>query len=127
MDEVDLPPTDPRCRHAWHLYILRLSLPQLKIDREEFMRRLRHRGIGASVHFIPIPLHPFFEKLPLARNACPRALDLYQRIVSLPLYPDLTEDEVHYVAQSVREIVESSRRVKFIRPGSPVTPISIPA
>ena len=53
---------------------LRLHLDMLKIDRAEFIRELRRRGIGTSVHFIPIPLHPFFSQLPLARYACPRAL-----------------------------------------------------
>jgi dTDP-4-amino-4,6-dideoxygalactose transaminase len=116
MEEVELPPDNPRCRHAWHLYILRLNLRRLKIDREEFIRELRQRGIGTSVHFIPIPLHPFFARLPLARYACPRALDLYPRIVSLPLYPAMTEEQVHYVTQCVQEVLERSRRVRFVAP-----------
>jgi dTDP-4-amino-4,6-dideoxygalactose transaminase len=117
MDQVELPPDNSRCRHAWHLYILRLNLERLKIDRGEFIRELRHRGIGTSVHFIPIPLHRFFAQLPLARDACPRALDLYPRIVSLPLYPAMTEEHVHYVAQCVREILEHSRRARFLALG----------
>jgi dTDP-4-amino-4,6-dideoxygalactose transaminase len=125
MEEVELPPDDPGCCHAWHLYILRLHLPQLKIDRDQFIRELRKRGIGTSVHFIPIPLHPFFAKLPLAQHACPRALHLYQRIVSLPLYPAMTEEQAHYVARSVGEIVESSRRVKLGGSGIPAIPIPV--
>ena len=116
MDEVEPPPDNPRCRHAWHLYILRLNLRRLKIDRGKFIRELQQRGIGTSVHFIPIPLLRFFGRLPLAQCACPRALDLYPRIVSLPLYPAMTVDQVEYVAQNVREIVESSRRVRFVAP-----------
>jgi dTDP-4-amino-4,6-dideoxygalactose transaminase len=123
LEEVDLPPHSPGSRHAWHLYVLRLNLPQLTIGRDEFVRELRKRGVGASVHFIPIPLHPFFATLPLAQHACPRALQLYQRIVSLPLYPALTEDQVHYVAQSVCEILETSRRTRFVRSGIPAIPI----
>ena len=85
MEEVELPPDNPRCRHAWHLYILRLNLQRLKIDRAQFIRELRQKGIGTSVHFIPIPLHQFFARLPLADCLCPRAMRLYPRIVSLPL------------------------------------------
>jgi len=118
LEDLELPPDNPRCRHAWHLYVLRLNLQRLNIDRAEFIRELRQRGIGASVHFIPIPLHQFFARLPLANYPCPRALLLYPRIVSLPLYPAMTEDQVHYVAQSVREIVERSRRVQFVAPGA---------
>jgi dTDP-4-amino-4,6-dideoxygalactose transaminase len=118
MEEVELPPDNPRCRHAWHLYILRLNLNRLKVDRAEFIRQLQQRGIGTSVHFIPIPLLRFFAQLPLAQYACPRALDLYPRIVSLPLYPAMTEEQVEYVAQNVRQVVECSRRVRSATPGA---------
>lgn len=117
MEEVECPPDNPRCRHAWHLYILRLNLQRLRIDRREFIRELLKKGIGTSVHFIPIPLHPFFARLPLSRYACPRALDLYPRIISLPLYPAMTEEHIHYVSRCVREVVERSRRVRFVAPG----------
>ena len=113
MEEAEIPPDHPRCRHAWHLYILRLNLQRLRIDRAEFIRELQQRRIAASVHFIPIPLLRFFARLPLAQYACPRALDLYPRIVSLPLYPAMTEEQVRYVARSAREILEHSRRVRF--------------
>jgi dTDP-4-amino-4,6-dideoxygalactose transaminase len=116
MDEVEAPPDNPRCRHAWHLYILRLNLRRLKIDRAKFIRELQQRGIGTSVHFIPIPLLRYFSQLPLAQYACPRALELYPRIVSLPLYPGMTEEQVHYVARKVREVLESARRAKVAAP-----------
>jgi len=113
LEEVELPPDNPRCRHAWHLYILRLNLDRIRINRKEFIQQLRQKGIGTSVHFIPIPLHPFFARLPLARHSCPRALELYPRIVSLPLYPAMTEEQVDYVAQSVREVLQRVRRIKY--------------
>jgi dTDP-4-amino-4,6-dideoxygalactose transaminase len=118
LEEVVRPPDSPLSRHAWHLYILRLNLRRLEIDRGRFICELKQRGIGTSVHFIPIPLLRFFARLPLAQQACPRALDLYPRIVSLPLYPAMTEEEVQYVAQSVREILECSRRVRLVATGA---------
>jgi dTDP-4-amino-4,6-dideoxygalactose transaminase len=127
MEEVEPPPDNPRCRHAWHLYILRLNLRRLKIDRGKFIRELQQRGIGSSVHFIPIPLLRFFGRLPLAQCACPRALDLYPRIVSLPLYPAMTIDQVQYVAQNVREICESSRRVRFVAPREQTATVAVSA
>ncbi len=127
-DYLELPPDRPGCRHAWHLYILRLNPDRLRIDRDEFIRSLRRRGIGTSVHFIPIPLHPYFARLPLAAYPCPNALALYPRIVSLPLYPALTEDQVHYIAQSVREVLETARRPRFVAAGpiDSVLPIQQP-
>ncbi|HLH44887.1 MAG TPA: DegT/DnrJ/EryC1/StrS family aminotransferase [Bryobacteraceae bacterium] len=127
LDEVEVPPVSPVCRHAWHLYILRLKLARLRIDRDQFIRELRSRGIGASVHFIPIPLHPYFAKLPLAQRCYPRALDLYQRIVSLPLYPALGEEQVEYVARQVREIAEASRRPRQFAPGRPAAQLPLSA
>jgi dTDP-4-amino-4,6-dideoxygalactose transaminase len=118
LEEVELPPDNPRSRHAWHLYVLRLNLEKLRIDRKEFIEELRKKGVGTSVHFIPIPLHPFFARLPLARYHCRRALELYPRIVSLPLYPAMSEEQVHYVAQSVREVLEHGRREKYLAAGS---------
>jgi dTDP-4-amino-4,6-dideoxygalactose transaminase len=115
MDElVELPPDRLGCRHAWHLYILRLNLDKLAIDRGEFIRRLQQRGIGTSVHFIPIQLHPYFAGLPLAQYRCPRALALYQRIVSLPLYPAMTEEQVKFVGRCVREELALARRDQFV-------------
>jgi len=111
LEEVECPPDDRGTRHAWHLYILRLNLEKLCIDRREFIQSLTARGIGTSVHFIPISLHPFFRKFAFAQMDCPRALRFYSRIVSLPLYPAMTEDEVHYVAASVREIVRGARQL----------------
>jgi hypothetical protein len=60
----------------------------------------------------------YFAQLPLAQYPCPRALDLYPRIVSLPLYPAMNEEQVRYVAQTVRELLERSRLVRFLAPGA---------
>jgi dTDP-4-amino-4,6-dideoxygalactose transaminase len=109
LSEVELPPDRPGVRHSWHLYILRLNPGQLDIGRDEFIEELRRRGVGTSVHFIPIPLHPYFARMSLAERPCPRALHLFSRCLSLPLYPAMTEDQVHYVAGCVQEIVAAHR------------------
>jgi len=108
--ELELPADSAEKRHCWHLYCLRLKPDQLDIDRAQFITELKNRGIGASVHFIPIPLHPLYRHIAdLPHNFCPKALDLYPQLVSLPLYPGMTEEQVHYVTESVRGIVASHR------------------
>ncbi len=111
LDEVECPPDNHGDRHAWHLYILRLKLDTLTMDRSAFIEALRAKGIATSVHFIPVTLQPFFQQLPIAsRNACPKAEGLYQRIVSLPLYPAMSVEEVEYVARTVRKTISGARR-----------------
>jgi dTDP-4-amino-4,6-dideoxygalactose transaminase len=115
VDELEIPPDKDYCRHSWHLYTLRLNLDKLQIDREQFIVELKHRGIGTSVHFIPIPLHPFFASFAQrAENQCPRALSFYPRMLSLPLYPAMTDSQVNYVIESVKDIVRRNRRVRTI-------------
>ena len=109
IEELETPPVGTDCRHSWHLYVLRLNLPCLKIDRKGFIEQLRLRGVGASVHFIPIPLHPYFSRMPLGAHRCDQALNLYKRIVSLPLYPAMTEAQVRRVAGCVKQIVAAYR------------------
>ncbi len=116
MHELELPETPAHGRHAWHIYALRLNLDELSVDRAQFIAELRRKNIGASVHFIPIQLHAFFKKwADLPENQCPRSLDLYPRLVSLPLYPAMAEEEVAYVAQTVREMVARHTKRKAMR------------
>ncbi len=112
MEELEPPPDRAGCRHAWHLYILRLNLNQLTINRSEFIRQLGARGVSASVHFIPIPLHPYFAQKSLGQYSCPVAMNLYSRILSLPLYPAMTEDQVQQVIASVKEVVAQGRKAQ---------------
>jgi dTDP-4-amino-4,6-dideoxygalactose transaminase len=105
VEQFELPPDHSGDRHAWHIYTLRLNLNKLTINRDEFITAMRVKGIGTSVHFIPVPLHPYwaaFAERP--ENQCPRAMALYPRLVSLPLYPAMTEEEVEYVAVTARDI-----------------------
>ena len=115
IEEFELPPDKEDCRHAWHLYALRLNLDKLEIPREEFIAELTRMGIGTSVHFIPISLHPFFApfaKLP--ENHCPRALALYPRLVSLPLYPGMSETQIDCVIDSAKEVARRASKKKAV-------------
>ena len=105
MPEVEIPPERADCRHAWHLYMLRLNLERLTIDRARFFDEMKRRGIGCSVHFIPIPLHPYYRKTLELRDPCTRALAEYPRLLSLPLYSKMTDEDVERVIEAVRDIV----------------------
>ncbi len=118
IEQVETPPLCGYGRHAWHLYQLRLNLDRLEIGRDRFIEELRARGIGASVHFIPIPLHPFFAPWAhLERNQCPQAMSLYPRLISLPLYPSLTIEQIHYVTDSIADIAARYARRQTLAAG----------
>lgn len=105
MPELELPPDREDTRHCWHLYIVRLRLDRLELGRERFIEEMRQRSIGCSVHFIPIPMHPYYRGALVTRDPCSRALAEYPRLVSLPLYSNMTDGEVERVVRAVRDSV----------------------
>lgn len=110
MPELEVPQSRADCQHAWHLYILRLNLDLLTIDRARFIDQMKSLGIGCSVHFIPIPMHPFYRRTLTFRDPCEHALAEYPRLISLPIYPGLTHEEVERIIDAVKEVVHRSKR-----------------
>jgi dTDP-4-amino-4,6-dideoxygalactose transaminase len=109
--EMETPTVRPDVEHAWHLYVIRLNLERLTIDRRRFIEELKARRIGASVHFIPLHLHPYYrDKYGLKPSDFPVADGQYQRIVSLPLHPRMTDEDVEDVIEAVVDITEKFRR-----------------
>ena len=96
----------PNDTHAWHLYVLRLNLERLSIDRERFIREMAQRGVGCSVHFIPLHLHPYWrERYKLDPEMFPVASREFERVVSLPIYPSMNDVAVQRVIETVFEVV----------------------
>jgi dTDP-4-amino-4,6-dideoxygalactose transaminase len=109
--EVRRPAVRPGVTHAWHLYTIALDLDRLAIDRARFIQELRAENIGTSVHFIPIHLHPHFAAtLSLREGMFPVAEDAYRRAISLPLFPRMSERDVHDVCAAVAKIAAHYRR-----------------
>jgi len=110
-EALELPVERPWVEHAWHLYVLRLRLGTLRIGRDRFIEELGARNIGTSVHFIPIHLHPYYrDKYGYPAEAFPVAYDSFQRMISLPLNPRLSDQDVADVIEAVRDIVRAHRR-----------------
>lgn len=107
MDELEVPPSaSAECQHAWQLYILRLRPDALTIGRNEFIEQLKARGIGTSVHFIPLHLHPYYaQAYGYKPGDFPHAEDAYSRCLSLPIYPDLSDEDVERVIEAVEQVV----------------------
>jgi len=111
MPEIETTVERPEVESAWHLYTVRLNLERLTIDRARFIEEMKARGIGTSVHFIPIHLHPYYrDKYGYEPEDFPVTLENFRRIVSIPLHPRLSDGDVERVIAAVRGIVEQYRR-----------------
>jgi dTDP-4-amino-4,6-dideoxygalactose transaminase len=101
-----LPPPEPDDEsHAWHLYVVRVNPAALRIGRDQVIEELKSRGIGTSVHFIPLHLHSLYQKaLGYREGQFPNAEQHFLQAISLPLFPDMTDEEVDRVISALGEI-----------------------
>jgi dTDP-4-amino-4,6-dideoxygalactose transaminase len=107
-----LPPPRPTTgRHAWHLYLVRV-LPEFGMGRDELAEALAQRGVGTSVHFIPVHHFPYFQQV-LGPDVCselPVADRVFPQLLSLPLHPGLRNDDVDHVCAQLAELRRRARR-----------------
>ena len=110
LDFIQLPPDGEG--NAWHLYLLRIIPEKLTISREEFAKKMQAAGLGISVHFIPIFHFTYWKELypDFTAENYPMAEDHYQRTISIPLYPDMTEDAAQLVIDTVTQIGMENRK-----------------
>lgn len=85
---------------GWHLYIIQVK----NCNRKEVFEKLREYGIAVNVHYIPVYMHPYYQNIGYANVKCKNAEEIYSHIISLPLYPALTDEEQEYVIEKVKEI-----------------------
>jgi dTDP-4-amino-4,6-dideoxygalactose transaminase len=106
LPDIIRPLERPGTTHAWHLYVIRLAGRAAALGRERMIEGLRRRGIGTSVHFIPIHHHPYYrEAFGWAPGDFPQADHAFETMISLPLYTRMTGAEVDRVVAAVDEIV----------------------
>ena len=97
--------------HAWHLYVIQLNIEMLKISRAQFIEKMKEKGIGCSVHFMPLHLHPYYKKtFGYRAEDFPVATHVYKRIVSLPIYPKMSDEDVNYVIETVIKIIKENKK-----------------
>jgi perosamine synthetase len=97
--------------HAYHLYVIQLELEKLSVDRGQVFQALRAEGIGVNVHYRPVHLHPYYRNhFGTKPGDCPVAEAAYERLISLPMFPAMTDGDVCDAIESVRKVVEHYRR-----------------
>lgn len=111
IEEVILPPRDADSDHAWHLYIIRVDSRKLTIGRDQIIEQLTKLGVGTSVHFIPVFMHPYYRrKYNLKSRDYPRSAETYRSVITLPLFPGIRKSEVAEVARRLKIVIAGAKR-----------------
>ena len=106
-----MPAGDAKLIQSWHLFAIRLRLRRLKINRNEFVNELKRAGVGCSVHWRPLHLHPYYQKtFGWRAKDFPVATAQWKRLISLPIFPGMRDDEIEHVVRTVKRICKRHAR-----------------
>jgi dTDP-4-amino-4,6-dideoxygalactose transaminase len=107
---IQVPEERPGCTSAWHLYVVRLNPETLTVSRAQIFAALRAENIGVNVHYIPIPWMTHYFNLGYRRGQWPVAESEYERTLTLPLYPDMTDQDVQDVVTALTKVWNAYHR-----------------
>ncbi|OQA16766.1 MAG: UDP-4-amino-4-deoxy-L-arabinose--oxoglutarate aminotransferase [bacterium ADurb.Bin363] len=107
LGEVITPFQIDAANSSWHLYIIKLKLENLNCDRKQIFEELQSKNIGVNVHYIPVYYHPYYRQLGYKKGLCPCAEELYERMITLPLFPKMEKEDVQYVILNVKEVLQN--------------------
>ena len=101
----DVPPEEFSGSSAYHIYPIRLK-GDLREKRKEVFEKLTSEGLGVQVHYMPVYMHPYYQRLGFKKGSCPVAEDYYARTISIPLYPALKDSQIKRVINTVLRVTE---------------------
>ena len=104
---VIIPKQHVTTESSWHLYVIRLDLVKIKKTHKEIFEFLRSSGIGVQIHYIPIILHPYYERLKFNKNEFPNSMKYYKEAISLPIYASLSDEEQREVVKVLKKALNS--------------------
>ncbi len=100
---VILPRQNDSCCSCWHLYVIRLKLDEIRLSRKQVFDALRQSGIGVQIHYIPVHTQPYYKRLGFNAGDFPESEQYYQEVITLPLFFGITNEELDYVIQKLKE------------------------
>lgn len=106
MEEVICPQVLPNVDSSWHLYVIRLNTSHLTVERKAIYKALQKENIGVNVHYIPVYTQPFYQSLGYQSGSCPDAENVYQEIITLPLYPQMSDKDAQDVITAVKKVIQ---------------------
>jgi perosamine synthetase len=110
LPELCLPVTLPNCEASWHLYVVQLNVDRLSVNREHIFRALRGENIGVNVHYIPVPWHSYYQKLGYSKGQWPIAETYYEKTLSLPMWPAMTDQDVQDTIFAMKKVLAAYRK-----------------
>lgn len=109
LEEINIPFEEGFSNSGWHIYVITLNLDKLKVGRKEVFEALQKENIGVNVHYLPVYLHPYYAKLGYEKGLCPVAEDIYNRMITIPLFPAMTDRDVEDVIKAVNKVISNYR------------------
>jgi len=110
-EALTTPQAPPDVQHAWHLYVLQVNPQAISISRDRIIEELKERGVGCSVHFIPLHTHPYYQRsLGYREGQFPHAEHHFERAISLPLFPGMTFEDSNHVIEALQALAREYRR-----------------
>ncbi len=104
--EITIPTVLPEIKHSWQIFVILLNLNLLKVDRNTIFSALRAENIGVSVHYIPIYMHPYYrKKLKYKGNSLPKSKSIYNRLLTLPIFPTMDDEDVEDVIEAIYKVI----------------------
>lgn len=110
IDGIIIPNEANFSNSSWHLYVIQLELEKLKVGRKAIFEALQSENIGVNVHYIPVYYHPYYQKLGYKKGLCPMAEKVYERIITLPLFPRMNDKDVEDVVNAVEKVLSYYRK-----------------
>lgn len=110
IDGVIIPYQESFSNSSWHLYVIQIELEKFRCSRKEIFQALQSENIGVNVHYIPVYYHPYYMKKGYKKGLCPKVENLYDRIITLPLFPKMKEKDLKDVVKAVDKVLAHYRR-----------------
>lgn len=110
LEELEAPYEHEYSNSGWHIYVIKLNLDKLTVGRKEIFEALQKENIGVNVHYLPVYLHPYYKRLGYKAGLCVESEKYYNRIITLPLFPSMNEQDVVDVVTAVKKVISHYKK-----------------
>ncbi|MDU6036796.1 MAG: UDP-4-amino-4,6-dideoxy-N-acetyl-beta-L-altrosamine transaminase [Clostridium butyricum] len=110
IEEINIPFEEYFSKSGWHIYVILLELDKLNADRKEIFKALQKENIGVNVHYMPVYLQPYYKELGYKKGQCPIAEKVYERMITIPLFPSMTDEDIQSVITAINKVLNYYRK-----------------